>query len=56
VRTSGLRRLVAEEQVLLRQMGTSARGRLQGGLLLVLIVLVQLAWGATLVYLGVRFL
>ena len=45
-----------EERVVFRTRGDLARDRLPGLVLATLVVIVQLAWGAVLVYLGFHFL
>jgi hypothetical protein len=51
---NGMRR--RRRSVVFRTRGDLTKDRLNGLLLAALVVLVQLAWGGVLVYLGVRFL
>jgi hypothetical protein len=44
------------EQVAVRPIITETKGRVEGILLVAIVVLVQIAWATALVYLGVRFL
>jgi hypothetical protein len=45
-----------EKRLVVRDIGESMKDRLPDAILVAFVVLVQIAWGATLVYLGVRFL
>jgi hypothetical protein len=48
--------LVKGEQVAVKSVGQSMRERFEGLALVGMVVVVQVAWGAALIYLAVRFL
>ncbi len=51
-----LRLGVEEKRLTMKDSGASMKHRLPGWILVAFVVLVQVAWGAMLIYLGIRFL